>query len=252
MIGISAGLALNGFRPFCYTIATFALYRPFEMVRIDLGYHNLPVTIIGMGAGIIYHTLGSTHHSMEDISIASSIPNMNVICPADPFEMEKVIEWCATKSIGPTYIRLGKKGEENFSDKKDDFEIGKIRYLKKGIDIAIIVYGILVKKSFEICDELNQKGFSVSVISCHTIKPLDKNGILKVLKSHKKTIIMEEHVPHGGLSSRIKEIICDEKITPDVRFYTLKDKFIKLYGSYDELLRLHGIEVSQIVNDTLK
>ena len=89
MIGIAAGLATQGFKPFCYTISTFALYRPFEMIRVDLAYQKLPVVVIGMGAGVIYSTLGSTHHTMEDIAIASSIPNMKVIAPCDPIEMEK-------------------------------------------------------------------------------------------------------------------------------------------------------------------
>lgn len=105
MIGIAAGLALKGMKPFCYTIATFALYRPFEMVRVDLAYQNLPVTVIGMGAGLVYSTLGGTHQSFEDISIASSIPNMRVLAPCDPIEMKKTVEWCAKYSKGPTYVR---------------------------------------------------------------------------------------------------------------------------------------------------
>jgi transketolase len=87
MIGIAAGLALKGMRPFCYTIATFSLYRPFEMIRVDLCYQNLPVTVIGMGAGVIYSTLGGTHHTMEDVAVASAIPNMTVLAPCDPEEM---------------------------------------------------------------------------------------------------------------------------------------------------------------------
>ena len=132
MIGIAAGLALKGMRPFCYTIATFSLFRPFEMVRVDLCYQNLPVTVIGMGAGVIYSTLGSTHHTMEDISVASSIPNMTVLAPCDPEEMKLATRWCATRSKGPVYMRLGKRGEPVFTKNSvDKFQIGKIRYLKK-------------------------------------------------------------------------------------------------------------------------
>ena len=97
MIGIAAGMALRGMRPFCYTIATFSLYRPFEIIRVDLCYQNLPVTIVGMGAGVIYSTLGSTHHSMEDIAIASALPNMQVLAPCDPNEMKLATEWCANE-----------------------------------------------------------------------------------------------------------------------------------------------------------
>ena len=115
MIGIAAGMALRGMRPFCYTIATFSLYRPFEMVRDDLCYQNLPVTIIGMGAGVIYSTLGATHHTMEDIAVASAIPNMTVLAPCDPEEMRLATRWCATESKGPVYMRLGKAGEPDLT-----------------------------------------------------------------------------------------------------------------------------------------
>ena len=145
MIGIAAGLALKGMRPFCYTIATFSLYRPFEMIRVDLCYQNLPVTIIGMGAGVIYSTLGGTHHSMEDIAVSSAIPNMTVLAPCDPEEMKLATQWCATKSTGPVYMRLGKKGEPIVTKKSvDKFKIGKIRYITKGDDVAIITYGVII------------------------------------------------------------------------------------------------------------
>ena len=123
MIGIAAGLALKGFRPFCYTIATFTLYRPFEMVRVDLCYQNLPVTIIGMGAGAIYSTLGGTHHTIEDVAVAGALPNMTVIAPCDPSEMRDATRWCATKSNGPVYMRLGKVGEPDITENAiDKFE----------------------------------------------------------------------------------------------------------------------------------
>ena len=127
MIGIAAGLALKGMRPFCYTIATFSLYRPFEMIRVDLCYQNLPVTVIGMGAGVVYSTLGGTHHSMEDVAVAAAIPNMTVIAPCDPAEMRLMTLWCATESTGPVYMRLGKAGEPDLTaDAVDIFRIGKI------------------------------------------------------------------------------------------------------------------------------
>ncbi len=248
MIGIAAGLALKGMRPFCYTIATFSLYRPFEMIRVDLCYQNLPVTIIGMGAGVIYSTLGGTHHSMEDIAIASAIPNMTVLAPCDPDEMRLATKWCATKSKGPVYMRLGKKGEPVFTKKTvDKFQIGKIRYITKGNDIAIITYGITISLAAKLEDYLIKQGKSVSLISCHTIKPIDKKGILKMLNKHKETIIIEEHVPHGGLSSRIKEIAFENNIQKKIKDFTLKDEFIHFYGSYESLLDKHGLSLKKII-----
>ncbi len=250
MIGIAAGLALEGYRPFCYTIATFALYRPFEMIRVDLAYQNLPVTIVGMGAGIIYSTLGSTHHTMEDISVASSIPNMRVICPSDPKEMKLATKWCAKKNNGPVYMRLGKVGEPILTNTAiDKFSINKIRYIEKGKDLAIITYGTKLKLALELKHKIHLKSkVNASVITCNSIKPIDQKGIVKILKKYKKIIILEEHVPHGGLSSRVKEINSDNRINANIFSFSLKDKFIHFYGSYDELLSKHGLSLDQIIN----
>ena len=152
MIAISAGLAMEGYRPFCYTIATFSIFRPFEMVRIDLCYQNLPVTIIGMGAGLIYNTLGVTHQTYEDIAITTALPNMQVLAPCDPLEMKEATMWCANQSKSPTYMRLGKAGEPNLTENAvEKFEIGKIRYLQKGRDYGLISYGTILNY----CNELD-------------------------------------------------------------------------------------------------
>tara|TARA_B100000965_G_C19599042_1_gene761594 strand:+ start:4359 stop:5276 length:918 start_codon:yes stop_codon:yes gene_type:complete len=250
MIGIAAGLALKGMRPFCYTIATFSIYRPFEMIRVDLCYQNLPVTVIGMGAGVIYSTLGGTHHTMEDIAVASAIPNMTVIAPCDPIEMELATEWCATKSSGPVYMRLGKAGEPNLTNNAiDEFVIGKIRYLKKGKKIAILSYGITVSMAFDLEKRFAEINENVSVICIHTIKPLDKKNISKILMEYEKVVILEEHVPHGGLSSKVKEIAIDCGNNAKIYSYTLQDQFIHFYGSHKELLSRHGLDVDKIFED---
>ena len=220
------------------------------MVRVDLCYQNLPVTIIGMGAGVIYSTLGGTHHTMEDISIATSIPGMQVLAPCDPAEMREATLWCATKNKSPVYMRLGKKGAPYLtSNSIAKFEFGKIRFLKKGSDVSIISYGITMKLAYDLTKKLEKSGKSVSLISCHTIKPLDKEGIKGVLQSHKMNIVVEEHVPHGGLSSRVKEIALDNNFKGKVQCFTLKDKFIHFYGSHKELLEKHGISVQKILNN---
>lgn len=244
MIGIAAGMALRGMRPFCYTIATFSLYRPFEMVRDDLCYQNLPVTVIGMGAGVIYSTLGGTHHTMEDIAVAGAIPNMTVLAPCDPAEMRLATTWCATESKGPVYMRLGKAGEPDLTANAiEPLEIGKIRYLKKGKDVAILSYGITVAMAFDIAKQLEANGNSVSVLSCHTIKPLDKTGVKQVLASHHRVAVVEEHVPHGGLGSRVKEIAWDMGAHCRLDCFSLKDEFIHFYGNHKELLNVHGLSV---------
>lgn len=252
MIGIAAGLALKGMRPFCYTIATFSLFRPFEMIRVDLCYQNLPVTVIGMGAGVIYSTLGGTHHTMEDVAVASAIPNMTVLAPCDPEEMRLATRWCSTQSTGPVYMRLGKAGEPDLTKNAVDlFEVGKLRYLKKGTDIAIISYGITIAMANQISAQLEARGKSVSVISCHTIKPLDCSGIRQVLGSHSQVAVVEEHVPHGGLGSRVKEVAWDMGAKCQLKCFSLKDEFIHCYGSHAELLHAHGLDADRISHELI-
>lgn len=249
MIGMCAGLALKGCRPFAYTIATFTLYRPFEMVRDDLCYQNLPVTVVGMGSGVIYSTLGGTHHTMEDVSIATALPNMQVLCPCDPLEAIEATRYCATQDAGPVYLKLGKAGEPRITETAiEPFTIGRLRYLKKGTDICIMSYGPIAKMGLAVAEALEADGQSVSLISAHTIKPLDVEGVAKALRDHKRVVVIEENVPHGGLSSRVKEIALDTKAPCDLKTFNLKDEFIHYYGSYDGLLEAHGLSESRILD----
>ena len=248
MIGICAGLALKGFRPFAYTIATFSLYRPFEMVRDDLCYQNLAVTVVGMGSGIVYSTLGGTHHTQEDIAIASAIPNMQVLTPCDPAETREMTRWCALENRGPMYLKLGKAGEPVLTERAlDPFAFGRVRRLRQGRDVCILAHGAIMKMALGIADELEKRGASVSVLNVHTIKPLDREGVARALKDHKSAIVIEEHAPHGGLASRVKEIAWDERAPCKLRAFTLKDEFIHCYGSHEDLQAAHGLSAPQIL-----
>lgn len=248
MIGMAAGLALKGCQPFAYTIATFSLYRPFEMVRDDLGYQNLPVTVVGMGAGIIYSTLGGTHHTQEDIAIAGAIPNMQILAPCDPLECIEATRHCATQKKGPVYLRIGKAGEPKVTlNAVEPFVFGKIRYLRRGTDVCILSYGVIMKLAVEVADRLQAEGKSVSVVSCHTLKPLDRAGIEQALRNHKHVIVIEEHAPQGGLAPQTKQIAWDSRAQCRLDTFTLKDEFIHNYGSYEDLLADHGISMDAIL-----
>lgn len=248
MIGMCAGLALKGCKPFAYTIATFSLYRPFEMVRDDLGYQNLPVTVVGMGAGVIYSTLGGTHHTQEDIAIAGAIPNMQIIAPCDPLECIDATRHCATQDKGPVYLRIGKAGEPKLTEGAlEPFQFGKIRYLRRGTDICILSYGVIVKMATQITDQLQAAGKSVSLVSCHTMKPLDRSGIERALHTHKHVIVIEEHAPQGGLAPQTKQIAWDSRATCRLDTFSLRDEFIHNYGSHDDLLAAHGLSAERIL-----
>jgi transketolase len=247
MIGISAGLALKGCRPFAYTIATFSLYRPFEMVRNDLGYQNLPVTVVGMGAGVIYSTLGGTHHTQEDIAIAGAIPNMQILAPCDPLECIDATRHCATQSKGPVYLRIGKAGEPKLTESAEPFVFGKLRYLRRGAEVCILSYGVITKLAVQLADRLQAAGRSVSVVSCHTVKPLDRAGIAEALGRHKHVIVIEEHAPQGGLAPQTKQIAWETQARCELDTFTLQDAFIHNYGSHDDLLAAHGISLEAIL-----
>jgi transketolase len=247
MIGIAAGLALKGCQPFAYTIATFSLYRPFEMVRDDLCYQNLPVTVVGMGAGVIYSTLGGTHHTQEDIAVAGAIPNMQIIAPCDPLECTDATRWCAKQKNGPVYLRIGKAGEPVLTKDAEPWQFGKVRYLRRGSDVCILTYGVITKMAAEVADHLQAQGKSVSLVSVHTMKPLDREGIVEALQRHKQVIVIEEHAPQGGLAPQTKQIAWDIKATCRLDTFTLQDKFIHNYGSYEDLLASHGLSVERIM-----
>ncbi len=247
MIGICAGLALKGCQPFAYTIATFSLYRPFEMVRDDLCYQNLPVTVVGMGAGVIYSTLGGTHHTQEDIAVAGAIPNMQIIAPCDPAECTEATRWCARQKNGPVYLRIGKAGEPNLTRDAEPWQFGKVRYLRRGSDVCMLSYGCITKMAAEIADRLAAQGKSVSLVSVHTLKPLDRDGIAEALRTHKHVIVIEEHAPQGGLAPQTKQIAWDMRATCRLDTFTLKDAFIHNYGSWENLLEEHGISPERVL-----
>lgn len=248
MIGIAAGLALKGCQPFAYTIATFSLYRPFEMVRDDLCYQNLPVTVVGMGAGVVYSTLGGTHHSQEDIAVAGAIPNMQIIAPCDPLECTEATRWCARQKNGPVYLRIGKAGEPVLTKDAEPWQFGKIRYLRRGTDVCILTYGVITAMAAKVADALQGEGKSVSLASVHTMKPLDRDGIADALRNHAQVIVIEEHAPQGGLAPQTKQIAWDVRATCRLDAFTLQDAFIHNYGNHDDLLAAHGLSPARILS----
>lgn len=249
MIGMAAGMAQRGLRPFAYTIATFTLYRPFEMVRDDLCYQNLPVTIVGIGGGVTYSTLGATHHAQEDIAIATAIPNMSVIAPCDPAEVEAATRWCATQERGPVYLRLGKAGEPDFTSKLDQpFEFGKLRHLRRGSDVCILTYGSIMKMAAEVADRLREQSKSVSLVSVHTLKPLDVEGLAQVLASHREVVVIEEMSPQGSLGTKVKALAFERQAKCSIRAFSLQDDFIHNYGSHEQLLAAHGLSAEAITS----
>ena len=246
MIGMAAGMAQRGLRPFAYTIATFTLYRPFEMVRDDLCYQNLPVTIVGIGGGVTYSTLGATHHAQEDVAIACAIPNMSVIAPCDPEETEAATRWCAQQQSGPVYLRLGKAGEPDLSkDAKTPWAFGKVRILREGSDVCILSYGPIMKRAFAVADRFAGGRTARGRYRAHAqaARPRRHCGHPEALCPRRR---------HRGVRAEWQS--CDARqgtrlggqTSCRLDVFTLRDKFIHCYGSHDDLLAEHGLAPERI------
>ena len=248
MIGMCAGMSMRGLKPFAYTIATFALFRPYEFIRDDLCYQGLPVTVVGVGGGVTYSTLGGTHHAMEDVAIASSLPNMRVIAPCDPEEARAATQWCIAQEEGPVYLRLGKAGEPVLTAKASrPFEFGKIRTLREGSDACLIGYGPTLKMAIEAAEALGARGVSAAVVNVHTLKPLDREGIAAVLTRYPRVVVVEEMVPRGGLADAVKGLAWEAGARCKLSCLSLQDEFIHTYGKHEELLAAHGLSTAHIL-----
>jgi transketolase len=250
MVGMCAGLALRGYVPFAYTIATFTIYRPFEQVRLDCAYQNLPVKLVGVGGGVNYSTLGSTHHAQEDVALMSAIPHMTVLAPCDPAEAAAVTKASMTVP-GPVYLRLGKAGEPDLtSAAPEPFQFGKVRRIRAGTDVCFLTYGPITKMACDLAARLEkEKSLSTAVVSVHSLKPLDEAGIRALLAQFKTVVVLEEHAPCGGLGPQVKALAWDSGVRCKLRTYALKDEFLHVYGSHGDLLKAHGLDPAVIFQE---
>ena len=204
MTGVASGLAASGLRPITYTITPFNTVRCLEQIRLDICYPNLPVIVVGTGAGLSYAGLGATHHSMEDIAILRTLPNMHIVCPADPIEVRLAVK-DALRLGRPTYIRLGKKGEPVIHQSEPDFEIGRGITVRHGSDVVILSVGNMLAEALKSAEQLQQQGVSAKVVSLHTVKPLDDLLLSTVFAEQKLVVVLEEHGLIGGAGSAVLE-----------------------------------------------
>lgn len=205
MVGVAAGLAMSGKIPFVYSITPFITARTYEQIKLDMCYNGANVKLVGVGSGVSYGTMGSTHHSLEDIAIMRALPNMVIISPSDPFEVEEAV-FAAMKYNGPVYIRLTLSSNP-LDYKRGNFKIGEARIVKKGSDAAIIATGDMVSTAIEASVVLKKNNINAYVINIHTIKPIDEQLIKKLSRECKAIVSIEEHSAIGGLGSAVSSII---------------------------------------------
>lgn len=248
MVGTAAGLAAAGKVPFASTFAIFAAGRAFEQIRNSVCYPKLNVKIAATHAGVTVGEDGGTHQSVEDISLMRSIPNMVVLNPADAVEAKQAI-FAAAEYYGPVYIRLGRAATPTIHGENYKFEIGKGEVLADGNDVAIIATGIMVAKALDAAEKLKAEGINATVVNIGTIKPLDKELIIKVAKATGKVVTAEEHSVIGGLGSAVCEVLSQEAPTK-VKMIGLNDTFGQS-GTPNALLEYYKLTVENIV-ETVK
>ncbi len=250
MIGIAAGLALSGKKVFAYSIVPFVTMRCFEQVKSDLCYQNLDVTLIGVGGGFIYGQYGNTHCSIEDIAVMRVLPNMKIVCPANPLECEILTKQIISLN-GPTYIRIG-RGKESMPSNKYNVNFGKGYYVYKTGKIALFSYGTILSEAEKVVAALKLKSIDAQLINMHTIKPIDIDVIMNTLNSCDAIFTIEEHNIIGGLGSAIAEIISEVKQKPLLfKRFGVHDTYLKEIGTQDYLRDKHGISAEKITEGIL-
>lgn len=244
MLGVAAGMASCGKIPFAYTIGAFLAYRAFEFIRNDICLQKQNVKIVGTGAGEVYSALGPTHHSTEDLGGLRALPNLTILCPASPLEVRKATE-AAYEYEGPIYLRLGTNRETEIYDGDYVFEIGKGITLRNGNDITLISTGSIVRDVLEAAKSLDKDGIQARVINIHTIKPIDREIILRAIAETGKIVTVEDHNVIGGLGSAVAEVVAESGKGIAFKKLGLTD-FSAGYGSYQQVKENNGIGIRQI------
>jgi transketolase len=247
MVGIAAGMAASGLRPIAYTITPFVTTRVMEQIRVDVCYHNVPVVIAGVGAGLSYASLGGTHHSCEDVAMLRSLPNMSVVCPADPVETGLALR-AALKHNGPVYLRLGKKGEPVVHKTPPEFVIGRGIVVREGTGICLLSTGTVLPEAMATGESLGAQ-----VVSFHTVKPLDVALLADVFARFKLVATIEEHSLIGGLGSAVAEWLADRPAQHAklCRFGT-PDAFLHEAGEQEYAREKFGLTPAHIAEKVLQ
>ena len=248
VVGMAAGMALEGKIPYVNTIATFLTRRCYEQVALDLCLHNLKVRLISNGGGLVYAPLGPTHLAIEDIAIMRVLPNMTVMAAADAVEMRKLMP-LTVDVPGPIYIRIAKGGDPVITDENYSPVWGKIVKKRTGKDIILAATGITTKLCLDAAQKLSSLGIESTVLHIPFIKPLDVEGLVKSVAECQRIVSVEEHVLDGGLGSAILEALADRNLLSGVRVQRIgiPSTFPKNYGSQNELMKSFGIDSGNIV-----
>lgn len=250
MTGMAAGLALGGLKPVTYTITPFAVMRCLEQIRVDVCYQNLPVIIVGTGSGLSYAGLGATHHSLDDIAVLRSFPNLTILCPADPVEVRLALK-AALGLDGPAYLRIGKKGEPTVHQADPVFTIGEPITVRSGKSLCILSTGNTLPLALECAALLEQQGLSCRVDSFHTVKPLNFSALESVFAQFPLVVTLEEHALIGGFGSAVAEWRADAGPAARLLRIGTPDHFLHTAGGQQYARQTFGLTPEAILQKIL-
>ncbi len=247
LFGIAAGMAKAGLIPFASTFSVFASMRATDQLHTDICYQNANVKIIGTHSGTSYGQAGSTHHAIEDIAMVRSLANLKVIVPADGFETANAVR-AAYAIDGPVYIRINRGFDMNvYKDENYGFEFGKGVLMNDGNDVTVIANGCCVFQAVQAAKILESDyGIHARVINIHTIKPIDRDIILKAAEETRRIITVEDHTILGGLGTAVGEVVLDSGRACAFKKLGLNDRFSAI-GFHEDLLHMNGVDTDGIV-----
>ncbi|MDE1860601.1 MAG: hypothetical protein KGH72_02675 [Candidatus Micrarchaeota archaeon] len=245
MIGVASGMAKEGKNVFVYSIIPFLLYRTFEQIRNDVCYPNLPVRLVGTGAGLSYSDAGATHHPLEDLKVADSLPSMTVLSPSDPKEVEAFMR--LLKGVkGPIYLRLARNGDPVLHDRHGSMAIGKALRLVKGSKVLIVSTGIVTKTALEVAGMLNSEDDGIAeVIEIHTFKPFDSEAVRSAAKGKDIVATIEDNT--GALENKVAVSIAGLQEQKFISF-KLPDQFTHISGTKEYLFEAYGMGPRDVFN----
>lgn len=244
LVGIAAGLAHSGKKPFIASPACFLSMRAIEQIKVDVAYSKTNVKLIGISGGISYGALGMSHHSVQDLAVTRAIPGLDVMMPADRYETKKMIE-ALVDYERPVYMRIGRNPvQDSYPSEDYHFEIGKAVTMKNGDDLTIIASGETVRIALDAAIALEEEGIQCRVINMHTIKPLDIEVIIKAAQETKRMITIEEHSIYGGLGAAVAEVVSQTNPVP-LKILGIPDE-PAIAGKTSEVFEHYGLSAGHV------
>lgn len=248
IIGMAAGLAMDGFVPYINTIATFLTRRCFEQLAVDVCMHGLPVRLIASGGGAVYAPLGPTHMAVDDFALLRALPGMTIVAPCDAPEMGRAMD-ASLDVAGPLYVRIAKGGDPLVSRADLPFAVGRAILMEAPGEVLFVSTGVMTTRALEARTLLAQRGIAAGVVHAHTVKPLDVETIAAAAHGVRLVVTVEEHFRDGGLGSAVVEAFADRELRVRVLRRGFADAYSYAFGSQDHVLQTAGLDPAALARD---